>query len=168
MEKSLHAYCRSVRLKQYLLKAFTFCIFLLFSLTSTAQTIGVSGTVTDDKGQTLIGVTVKIKNTKIGGMSDANGKFKITVPDKNAVLVFAYIGYTTQEIPLNGQTVLTVKLKDYNNDLQEIVVTGYGSQKRESITGAISSVTSKDIERVHGGSTVSTALAGKIPVLPFG
>lgn len=167
MEKSLHAYCRSVRLKQYLLKAFTFCIFLLFSLTSTAQTIGVSGTVTDDKGQTLIGVTVKIKNTKIGGMSDANGKFKITVPDKNAVLVFAYIGYTTQEIPLNGQTVLTVKLKDYNNDLQEIVVTGYGSQKRESITGAISSVTSKDIERVHGGSTVSTALAGKIPGVTF-
>jgi len=167
MEKSLHAYCRSVRLKQYLLKAFTFCIFLLFSLTSTAQTIGVSGTVTDDKGQTLIGVTVKIKNTKIGGMSDANGKFKITVPDKNAVLVFAYIGYTTQEIPLNGQTVLTVKLKDYNNDLQEIVVTGYGSQRRESITGAISSVTSKDIERVHGGSTVSTALAGKIPGVTF-
>ena len=91
MEKSLPAYCRSVRLKQYPLKAFIFCIFLLFSLTSTAQTSNVSGTVTDDKGQTLIGVTVKIKNTKTGGMSDANGKFKITVPDKNAVLVFAYI-----------------------------------------------------------------------------
>ncbi|QNK61089.1 TonB-dependent receptor [Pedobacter sp. PAMC26386] len=167
MEKSLHAYCRSVRLKQYQLKAFTFCIFLLFSLNSTAQTSNVSGTVTDDKGQTLIGVTVKVKNTKIGGMSDANGKFKITVPDKNAVLVFAYIGYATAEIPLNGQTELTVKLKDFNNDLQEIVVTGYGSQKRESITGAISSVTSKDIERVHGGSTVSTALAGKIPGVTF-
>lgn len=167
MEKTLHAYCRSVRLKQCLLKAFSFCIFLLFSLTSTAQTSNVSGTVTDEKGQTLIGVTVKIKNTKIGGMSDSNGKFKLTVPDKNAVLVFAYIGYTTQEVPLNGQTELTVKLKDYNNDLQEIVVTGYGSQKRESITGAISSVTSKDIERVHGGSTVSTALAGKIPGVTF-
>ncbi|AMP99098.1 Putative TonB dependent receptor outer membrane protein [Pedobacter cryoconitis] len=167
MEKSLPAYCRSVRLKQYMLKAFTFCIFLLLSLTSTAQTSTVSGTVTDDKGQTLIGVTVKIKNTKSGGMSDANGKFKITVLDKNAILVFAYIGYTTQEVPLNGQTELTVKLKDYDNDLQEIVVTGYGSQKRESITGAISSVTSKDIERVHGGSTVSTALAGKIPGVTF-
>ncbi|MGY0034818.1 carboxypeptidase-like regulatory domain-containing protein [Pedobacter sp. NJ-S-72] len=153
MEKSLHAYCRRVCLKQYQLKAFIFCISLLFYLTSTAQTSNVSGTVTDEQGQTLIGVTVKVKDTKIGVMSDVKGEFKIAVPDKNAVLVFAYIGYNTTEIPLNGQTELNVKLKDHNNALQEIVVTGYGSQKRESITGAISSVTSKDIERVHGGST---------------
>lgn len=168
MEKSLFAYRRGVCFKRYPLRTYAFClVLLLFSFTVNAQTHVISGTVTDEKGITLIGVTVKVKNTKTGGMTDANGKFKITVADQNAVLVFAYVGYLSAEVPLNGQTNLTVKLKDDNQNLQEIVVTGYGSQKRESITGAISSVTSKDIERVHGGATVSTALAGKIPGVTF-
>ena len=70
-------------------------------------------------------------------------------------------------MPINGRTVIPIRLKSSSSSLQEIVVTGYGTQKRESITGAISSVTSKDLERVHAGSTVSTGLAGKIPGVTF-
>jgi len=168
MKRRLHTYGISVGFKLYPLKTLLcWLTFLLFSLHGKAQTSIVSGTVTDDKGVTLIGVSVKVKNTKIGSSTDNRGKFKLNITDKNATLVFAYVGFLTQEVPLNGQENLTVKLKENNQDLQEVVVTGYGSQKRESITGAISSVTSKDIERVHGGSTVSTALAGKMPGVTF-
>lgn len=168
MKRNLHAYGRGVCLKWYPLKAML-CWFtlLLISFNSIAQTSTVSGTVTDENGQVMIGVTVKIKNTKTGGMTDANGKFRVTVADKNATLVFINIGYQSQEVPLNGRTSLNVKLKDDDQKLQEIVVTGFGTQKRESITGSIASVTSKDIERVHGGATVSTSLAGKIPGVTF-
>lgn len=169
MKRRLHAHGRAVAFTWYPLKAFLCCLLFLFcSFHSKAQTSTVSGTVSDDKGNTLIGVSVKMKSTKSGTMTDANGKFKLTVADKNAVLVFTYVGFTVKEVPLNGQTSLSVKLQEDNNqNLQEIVVTGYGSQKRESITGAIASVTSKDIDRVHGGATVSTALAGKLPGVTF-
>ncbi|SEB17959.1 SusC/RagA family TonB-linked outer membrane protein [Pedobacter hartonius] len=77
------------------------------------------------------------------------------------------MGFNTQEVALAGRSSVTVQLNEGNENLQEVVVTGYGSQKRESITGSIASVTSKDIERVHGGATVSTALAGKLPGVTF-
>lgn len=168
MKRRLHSYGRGVSFKWYPFKVL-FCALslLLFSFQSIAQPKTITGTVTDDKGTTLIGVSVMVKNTKIGSTSDSNGKFKITVADNNATLVFAYVGFIQQEVPLNGQSAITVKLKETNENLQEVVVTGYGSQKRESITGSIATVTSKDIERVHGGATVSTALAGKLPGVTF-
>lgn len=70
-------------------------------------------------------------------------------------------------VPINGQTSFDIKLQPDNTGLSEVVVVGYGTQKKESLTGAISTVTSKDIDRVHGGSTVSTALAGKLPGVTF-
>lgn len=168
MKRNLLSYGRGVCLKWYPLKAMLCCFtLLLISLNSMAQTSTVSGTVTDESGQTLVGVTVKIKNTKTGGTTDASGKFRVTIADKNVTLVFISVGYQTLEVPLNGRTSLNVKLKDDDQKLQEIVVTGFGTQKRESITGSIASVTSKDIERVHGGATVSTSLAGKIPGVTF-
>jgi len=147
---------------------FSFIIYLLMSVSVFAQTkLAVSGTVTDDKGETLVGVGVRINNTTIGTSTDALGKFKITVTDATSVLLFTYIGFNSQEIPVNGRNVINVKLVAKNSTLQEVVVTGYGTQKRESITGAISSVTSKDLDRVHAGSTVSSGLAGKIPGVTF-
>jgi TonB-linked SusC/RagA family outer membrane protein len=168
MKRRLHAYGRGVGLKWDPFKVLLCALsLLLFSFNSFAQTRTISGTVTDGTGTTLIGVSVTVKNTKIGTTTDANGKFKLTVADANVTLVFAYVGYSGQELAVNGQTTVTVQLKEDNQNLQEVVVTGFGSQKRESITGAIASVTSKDIERVHGGATVSTALAGKLPGVTF-
>ncbi|MEX8546600.1 MAG: SusC/RagA family TonB-linked outer membrane protein [Mucilaginibacter sp.] len=158
-------------LKRVLKEALAFVsmvAFLLVSASSFAQTkLNVSGTVTDDKGQPLVGVGVKIKNTTIGTSTDVEGRFKITVTDANSVLAFSYLGFSGREIPVNGKSTINVRLEPTNSTLQEVVVTGYGTQKRESITGAISSITSKDIERVHGGSTVSTGLAGKLPGVTF-
>ena len=147
---------------------FSLVAYLLMSASVFAQTkLTVSGTVTDDKGETLVGVGVKINNTTIGTSTDALGKFKITVTDATSVLLFTYIGFNSQEIPVNGRNIINVKLVAKNSTLQEVVVTGYGTQKRESITGAISSVTSKDLDRVHAGATVSSGLAGKIPGVTF-
>jgi TonB-linked SusC/RagA family outer membrane protein len=129
--------------------------------------VKVSGTVSDTTGAALAGVGVRVRGTQTGTATDINGKFTVTVPDANSVLIFTYIGFTSQEVPLNGQTTVSIRLKGSSSSLQEVVVTGFGTQKRESITGSIASVTSKDIDRVHAGSTVSTSLAGKIPGVTF-
>lgn len=141
-------------------------ISALFSGNAFAQT-KVTGTVTDTAGVTLPGVAVKVRGTTTGTTTDVNGKFSLTAPSLNSVLVFSYVGFTSQEVPLGNQTNFNIRLKALNTNLQEVVVTGFGTQRKESLTGAISSVTSKDIDRVHGGSTVSTALAGKIPGVTF-
>ncbi len=161
-------------MKRYLfsygsLMRFICCLtFILLSVGGYAQEkITVSGTVTDETGESLIGVSIKVKNMTAGAMTDQNGKFKLIVPDKNVTLVFTYIGYESQEVPLAGRTAVNVKLQSSSNNLQDVVVVGYGTQKRESITGAVATVTSKDMERVHGGATVSTGLAGKLPGVSF-
>ncbi|WP_247679999.1 SusC/RagA family TonB-linked outer membrane protein [Chitinophaga polysaccharea] len=126
----------------------------------------VSGKVTDDKDMALVGVTVSVKGTSKGTSTDANGAFSLSVPDKNAILVFSYVGYVKQEMPAGDKNVQHVKLETDSKGLGEVIVVGYGTQKKESVTGAISGVTSKDLERVHA-STVSATLAGKIPGVSF-
>ncbi|WP_443946871.1 SusC/RagA family TonB-linked outer membrane protein [Pedobacter sp. AW1-32] len=145
------------------------CLLLLllsFNLRAFAQN-NISGTVVDENGETLIGVSVQVKGTKTATSTDASGKFKIAVADKKVTLVFTYVGYKTQDYPLNGSTEIRVKLTPEMSDLDDVVVVGYGTQKKESITGAVATITSKDLERVHGGSTVSTGLAGKLPGVSF-
>jgi TonB-linked SusC/RagA family outer membrane protein len=149
--------------------AFVFFILfgLLFSLSAYAQKSQVSGTVVGDNNEPLIGVTVKDKTSQTSVGTNVNGKFILSIPNSNGILIVSYIGYETKEVPINGQAIINIQLKAINSNLQEVVVTGYGSQKRASLTGAISSTTSKDLERVHGGSTVSSALAGKVSGLTF-
>jgi TonB-linked SusC/RagA family outer membrane protein len=150
----------------FIICAAIICMFLSDNVFAQGQ-IKITGTVTDTAGAVLTGVAVRFKGTTTGTTTDLNGKFALTAPTSNSVLVFSYIGFSSQEVPLNGQTIFNIRLKGNNTSLQEVVVTGFGSQKRESITGSIASVTSKDIDRVHAGSTVSTALAGKIPGVTF-
>lgn len=142
------------------------CMFLSDRVFAQGQ-MKISGTVIDSTGAALTGVAVRFRGTQTGTTTDVNGKFNLTAPNANSVLVFSYVGFASQEVPLNGQTTFNIRLKANNTSLQEVVVTGFGTQKRESITGSISSVTSKDIDRVHAGSTVSTSLAGKIPGVTF-
>ena len=128
----------------------------------------ITGKVVDaTTNEPLIGVGISVQGTTKRAVTDINGKFSIDATKPNAILVFSYIGYITQEVPLNGQTVINVKMAANVQNLGEVVVVGYGTQKKESITGSITGITSKDISVVHGGSTVSSGLAGKIAGVTF-
>lgn len=120
--------------------------------------IVVSGTVTDTQGP-LIGVTVMVKGTTTGAVTDVNGKYSIRVPDANAVLVFSYTGYQTIEKDVKGQTSINILMQSGQKSLDEVVVIGYGTQKRVNLTGSVSSVTAKDIE-ARPFTQASQALAG--------
>jgi len=109
--------------------------------------ITVTGTVTDaDDGTTLPGVNIQAKNTEIGTITDVNGNYSITVPE-NAVLLFSYIGYATQEVEVGNRTVINVALELQTELLEEIVVIGYGQVRKEDATGAISTVSAKDFNQ---------------------
>ncbi|MBN2813341.1 MAG: TonB-dependent receptor [Bacteroidales bacterium] len=104
----------------------------------------ISGVVTDAQtGETLAGVNITIDGTLNGTTTDVNGKYSLDVPDENAVLVFSYIGYNTEKVQLAGQSVLDVNLIPDITALEEVVVVGYGTQKKSDITGSITSI-SKD------------------------
>ncbi len=127
----------------------------------------VSGTVKDSTGATLPGVNVVLKGTTKGTSTDAAGKYSIDVENNDAILIFSFIGYVTQEIPVGNRNTLDVILKDEAALLNDVVVVGYGTQKKASITGSVAAITSDDLGRVRAGSTVSSALAGKIPGVSF-
>ena len=128
----------------------------------------LTGTVTEESGAGLPGVSVVVKGTQTGANTDAAGKFSINVADGPVTLVFSFVGFLSKEVVVSaGQTTLSVSLAVDTKALEEVVVVGYGTQKKESLTGAIATVTSKDLDRVHGGSTVSSGLAGKIPGVTF-
>lgn len=124
--------------------------------------ITVKGKVSDDKGETLIGVVVKIKGAPGGAVTDNNGAFIIKIPSTitNPILVFSYIGYTTQEIPVNGRQTINVQLKTTTNDLEEIVVVGYNRVKKSDLTGAVASVGAAEI-RSRPVTNALQAIQGK-------
>ncbi|MDR1341636.1 MAG: TonB-dependent receptor [Prevotellaceae bacterium] len=138
---------------------------LLLALNAAAQGKSVSGRVTDENREPLIGVTVQVKGTSIGAMTDTDGRFQIQVPDKNAVAIFSYIGYSRQEIVIGEQSVLNVEMSETNNLLEEVVVVGYGTQKKVNLVGAVSAV--QVDEKISGRSVpnVSSALQGLMPGL---
>jgi TonB-linked SusC/RagA family outer membrane protein len=117
-------------------------------VTTQAQVITVSGRVTDKNNQPLPGVTIKVKNTQQAVATDNNGHFSIKVSDPNAVLVFSFVGFTTQEVPVNNRTIINIQLAETNSKLNEVVVVGYGTQKKADVTTAISSVSSSQITRL--------------------
>jgi len=126
----------------------------------------VSGKVVDINGAALIGVTVQIKGTGKGSITDINGAFTLSVPDASTVLAFSYIGFVKQEISPAGKSFLDVKMVTNSELLEEVVVVGFGSRKKETLTGAIANTTSKELDRVHA-VTASAALAGKVSGLSF-
>ena len=126
------------------------------------QAVKVTGTVTDEKGLPLPGVSVKVRGTSNGIITDGNGKYAITVNDNKAVLEFTFLGFTKQEINVNGRTEINVKLLEAQTALNEVVVIGYGTVKRSDLTGAVASVKGSDI-KAQGVSDVTKALQGKMP-----
>lgn len=128
-------------------KKFTlFIVFLLCSFgIAMAQDITIKGEVRDQQGLPLPGVSVKVKGTSQGAITGANGSFLVKAP-ADATLTFSFIGYKTTEQSVAGKTTLNVTLADDNNQLNEVVVVGYGTQTKKDLTSAIVSVSSKDIE----------------------
>lgn len=125
-----------------------------------SRAIEVRGRVLDQKGQGIPGVTVRIKGETGGGTTNSNGDFSIAVTSPNMTLVFSYTGFVTKEVELNGQSVLTVTLAEAVDELSEVVVVGYGTQKKITVTGSISSVNMADMKTPV--PSLSNALAGKV------
>ncbi len=130
---------------------------------ATQENKQIEGIVTDVSGETIIGANVSVKGTTIGSITDINGHFTLSVPP-NAILVISYIGYTTLEIPVGNNLNLSIILREDTQTLEEIVVVGYGVQRKLSVTNAISSIGTDDISERNATNT-NQALQGKLPGL---
>jgi len=150
-------------LRQLLLLALV-CAFVNNSVVAQG-TINISGSVKDSKGQPVTGARVKIKDTNQGTVTNVDGVYTISVPSGTSVLEFSSIGYITQEQPAGAGGTLNITLADDPKSLNEVVVVGYGTQKRRDITGSVVSV---DPQRLDGGlpnNNLAQALEGAVPGL---
>ena len=130
-----------------------------FSLVN-AQNITVRGTVTDEKGETLPAVSVLVKGGTTGTQTDVSGNFVISAPP-NGTLVFTYIGFQTQEIPINNQTSLKVQLQSTSQQLEQVVVVGYGVQRKSDVTGSVAKVEGGELAKQQV-LTPTQAVQGKV------
>ncbi|MES2376598.1 MAG: TonB-dependent receptor [Bacteroidota bacterium] len=142
-------------------RKFPLFILMLFACINIAlaQNTTVKGKVSDSKGEALPGVTVKVQNIQSATTTDANGNYSINVPP-NATLLFSYVGFATQTVQVGSSNLLNVTLTVRENDLNEVVVVGYGTQKKSLVTGSISSVSAKDLENMPI-NRVEQALQGR-------
>ncbi len=150
-------YCRSTLPRWVLLLGLLCCFELVQAQSHTVEGIVTAG----DTKESIPGVTIVIKGTSKGTVSDINGKFALEVKDSNALLEFNYIGYSKQTVSLNGQSSITVTLEADIQTLDEIVVTGYGSQLKREVTGAVSQIKTEEINK-FGTSDFATALQGQL------
>ncbi|MDR1667976.1 MAG: TonB-dependent receptor [Bacteroidales bacterium] len=140
------------------------CIsFYTFSLLA-QQSVAVSGTVSEPNGDPLPGVNVTVKGTTTGVITDGSGAYSIRVPDRNAVLVFSFVGYATQEITVGDRTSIPVTLAESAQEMEEVVVVGYGTQKKVNLTGAVEAVGS-EVFAGRSMSNTTQALQGAVPNL---
>src|SRR5688572_13494704 len=129
----------------------------------TVTEVRVTGQVTAASGEPLIGVSVKVKNSSVGTTTGSSGNYAITVPD-DAVLEFSYVGFTTIEEKVSGRTVINVTLQSSELALNEVVVVGYGTQRKRDLTGSISSVKGEEISKMPSTNPIAS-LQGKVPGL---
>ena len=151
-------------LKQLIRQTFLAILMLMaYSSTLYAQDITVKGTVKDANAEPLIGATVIVKgNSALGTVTDFDGNFTLKVPSEAATLVFTYVGMTSREIVVGKQRVINVVLND-NTQLNEVVVVGYGQQKKASVVGAITQTTGETLQRAAGITDIGAALTGNLP-----
>lgn len=134
---------------------------LLFSLGLQAQTASnISGTVTSTSGEALIGVNIVVRGTSTGTVSDENGRFSITATSSD-VLYFSYTGYRGQEITVGSQSVINVTLEENIEILDEVVVVGYGTQRKEDLTGAVSVVNTEELTK-QASNDVTQMMQGRV------
>ena len=157
MEKqiSLESTCvekQSVQNRIYSLGIKFIGVLLLFLVTASPMfaqngSLEVSGTVTEVNGEPLVGVNVSIQGTTVGTSTDMNGEYTLSVPETDVVLLFSYIGFEQQLIEVNGRTTIDVVLRLDTTQLDDLVVVGYGTQRRSDITGSVGIVTNTELEQ---------------------
>ncbi len=140
-------------------------VMLLCCLTVSAQKgVTVKGVVVDGNGETIIGASVVLKsNSSVGTISDIDGNFVLNVPNENATLVVSFVGMKPKEVRATSKAIMRVMLEDDSQQLEEVVVVGYGQQKKASVVGAITQTTGKVLERAAGVSNIGGALTGNLP-----
>ncbi len=132
----------------------------LVVITPEQQRFKINGTVKDERGNTLPGVSVLVKGTTIGAVTDANGKYSFTVPESAKILVFSSVGMKPVEVTINGQPTINIILQYLEVKLDEVVVVGYGTSTKRMITSAVSTVTPKSLQDLPI-STIGDGLAGR-------
>ncbi len=152
-------------IKNYGIRAFLISLVLLLPLIVSAQKgIIIKGKITDEKLEPLIGVNVVVDKSSTGSITDINGEFTISVPVENSTVTFSYIGYQSVEVKVGAKRSLNIQLKEDAKMISEIVVVGYGSQKKATMTGSVVSVSSKDLLKTPTAN-IATALIGRTPGL---
>ena len=146
----------------YLKKHLILVWVILIAFGAMAQDRSIKGEVLGTDQSPLIGASVMVKGTKMGTLTNDQGQFQLNVPDGSNTLIISYLGYATQEIQINGQTQLNVAMEATTTSLDEVVVTGYGTQKKSNITGSIVSIQSDEIAKTQT-PTFDAALQGKVP-----
>lgn len=152
--------------KLFLTRSRIFFLLLFFcSVSLMAQNgVVVKGKVLDANDEPLIGAAIVLKgNTNVGTVADFDGNFTLEVPDRNSVLTVSYLGMTPQDVKVNGRTMIVVVLREDTEVLDEVVVVGYGQQKKASVVGSITQTSSKVLERAGGVSDLGSALTGNLP-----
>jgi len=123
----------------------------------------ISGKVNDSAGDPIPGVTVVAKGTTVGTVTDMDGKFAIAIPAEAKTLIFSFIGYETQEVPVGSQTTFNIKLNEVTVGVEEVLIVGYGSQKKETVVGSVAKVTNDELKRAGNTSDLRQALTGQVP-----
>ena len=152
--------------KLFLTRSRIFFLLLFFcSVSLMAQNgVVVKGKVLDANDEPLIGAAIVLKgNTNVGTVADFDGNFTLEVPNRNSVLTVSYLGMTPQDVKVNGRTMIVVVLREDTEVLDEVVVVGYGQQKKASVVGSITQTSSKVLERAGGVSDLGSALTGNLP-----
>ncbi|MCX2837961.1 TonB-dependent receptor [Salinimicrobium sp. MT39] len=142
-------------------KSLLLILTVMMTCAATAQNITVSGTVTDEVGP-LPGVTVLLQGTSRGVTTDFDGEYVIEDVPSNGVLVYSYVGFATQMVNINGRNEIDIVLQEDTEALEEVVVIGYGTQRREAVTGSVSSIGGEELRDIPSAN-ISEALQGRLP-----
>lgn len=140
----------------------TFSLLFLWVYTAHGQQNTVSGKILDENEQGLPGVSVFVKGTTTGTISDIDGNYRINVSGSNATLVFSFVGFATKEVPVGNQSTIDVSLEPDLTELSEVVVVGYGTKRKEELTGSVNVVSSEQLQQVPAPS-FQEALQGNSP-----
>lgn len=162
----IHFNFKQLRMKNkstFLLRAgLLSAVFLLITLFSFSQTKTVTGKVVNGQDQAALpGVSVQVKGTATGTVTDVNGNFSISVPSANSALIFSFTGFDNQQVTVGSQSQLAITLRSSNNSLGEVVVIGYGTQRKSDLTGSVGSVRAAQLQE-RPAASLNEALAGRV------